>query len=475
LEAKGKQVQPPPLITAVKHISPPEQYLEDEEEDQSQIPPLPPADRILEFPLDGPYEDIPQACNKDNSESNTQQVLEQQQIILEQLQKLNSLQTHQAQLESLNTPLPSAPPLFGAIEPIVVTTHIDKIEHGEIEIQNLEKENVVVEVENPLAGKSLGSSEQNEENTRVEMQMGKDSGIDLPIFSHNSSTTSDSDTVSQESETEFQKENKKIERQKEYKRIKDWYEKTYLKPRCCFSCVGAFVFCINFLFFLIGLGVLGLAGYGLYGLLMDRISKPIDALADPMFFLSLTGFVIFVITLVGMVGFCKGKLLAIKVFGVLLISLCYIFMIGSVVFWVYKEVFPQLLSSYIFIPLIEKYRKGNHSRISEFTLDQMQQTFKCCGIDDKKNWQENEKFNCTNDICKLPNSCCRDLMDCSVSTDQKNETTLYFNENCIDRMSYFVDENIGAIAATWGAIMLVVIFQFVCMFYMVSMEQKLKH
>jgi len=164
-----------------------------------------------------------------------------------------------------------------------------------------------------------------------------------------------------------------------------------------------------------------------------------------------------------------------KVFGVLLISLCYIFMIGSVVFWVYKEVFPQLLSSYIFIPLIEKYRKGNHSRISEFTLDQMQQTFKCCGIDDKKNWQENEKFNCTNDICKLPNSCCRDLMDCSVSTDQKNETTLYFNENCIDRMSYFVDENIGAIAATWGAIMLVVIFQFVCMFYMVSMEQKLKH
>merc|ERR1719427_2566169 len=225
------------------------------------------------------------------------------------------------------------------------------------------------------------------------MQMGKDSGIDLPIFSHNSSTTSDSDTVSQESETEFQKENKKIERQKEYKRIKDWYEKTYLKPRCCFSCVGAFVFCINFLFFLIGLGVLGLAGYGLYGLLMDRISKPIDALADPMFFLS---------------------------------------MIGFVVFWVYKEVFPQLLSSYIFIPLIEKYRKGNHSRISEFTLDQMQQTFKCCGIDDKKNWQENEKFHCTNDICKLPNSCCKDLMDCSVSTDQKNETTLYFNEkfNC---------------------------------------------
>jgi len=37
----------------------------------------------------------------------------------------------------------------------------------------------------------------------------------------------------------------------------------------------------------------------------------------------------------------------------------------------------------------------------------------------------------------------------------------------MDAMSYFVDENIGAIAATWGAIMLVVTFQFICMFYMI--------
>lgn len=49
--------------------------------------------------------------------------------------------------------MPSAPPLFGTIEPIVVTTHIDKPEPVEIELENLEKENVIVEIENPLAGK----------------------------------------------------------------------------------------------------------------------------------------------------------------------------------------------------------------------------------------------------------------------------------------------------------------------------------
>jgi len=460
LETKGKQVQPPPLITAVKHISPPEQYLDDEEEEEeNKVLPLPPADRVLEFPLEGPYEDISQAGNKENSEVNTQQVLEQQQIILEQLQKLNSLQTQQAQTENSNNPVPSAPPLFGTIEPIVVTTHIDKTEPVEIELENLEKENVIVEIENPLAGKSLGGSEQKEEHTTVELQTGKDSGIDLPIFSRNSNTSSDSDTVSQESETEFQKLKKKIEREKEYKRIKNWYEKTYLKPRCCFSCVGAFVFCINFVFFLISLGVLGLAGYGLYGLLLNRIPTTTVAIIDPMFCLSLIGFVIFVITLTGMVGFCKGKLFAIKMFGVLLISLCYIFMIGSIVFWVYKEVFPKHLSELVFKPMIKRYHTGNYSEISGFTLDQIQQNFECCGIYEKKDWELNEKFACKNDTCTIPNSCCID-MDCSFKDVE-------FPKSCMDAMSYFVDNNIGAIAATWGAIMLVVTFQFICMFYMI--------
>ena len=36
-----------------------------------------------------------------------------------------------------------------------------------------------------------------------------------------------------------------------------------------------------------------------------------------------------------------------RMFGVLLISLCYIFMIGSIVFWVYKEVFPKHVSLFL--------------------------------------------------------------------------------------------------------------------------------
>lgn len=40
--------------------------------------------------------------------------------------------------------------------------------------------------------RSLGGSEQKEEHTTVELQTGKDSGIDLPIFSRNSNTSSES-------------------------------------------------------------------------------------------------------------------------------------------------------------------------------------------------------------------------------------------------------------------------------------------
>ena len=40
--------------------------------------------------------------------------------------------------------------------------------------------------------------------------------------------------------------------------------------------------------------------------------------------------------------------------------------------------------------MIKRYGKGNYSEISEFTLDQIQQNFECCGIYDKIDWEQNE-------------------------------------------------------------------------------------
>ena len=56
----------------------------------------------------------------------------------------------------------------------------------------------------------------------------------------------------------------------------------------------------------------GLGVYGLYDLLLDRIKDPYLAMIDPMFAMSVLGFTMLLVTLSGMIGFCKGKICLIK-------------------------------------------------------------------------------------------------------------------------------------------------------------------
>jgi len=474
------QVQPPPLITAVKHISSP--VKEEVDDDDVIMKHHQPADRVVDFYAD---EEISGEFNPDHEIGRAYSfnigkniLLEkQQQLILQQLKELNDLQKQQLGQQQRSEGLePTAPsfgettaPSFGVIQPIVVTTH--HIEETTPQINDVQtNNNKVVQVENPLAGRPLGEVVTEQEPVVVDIEPvvhgsepvvhGGDSGIDLRTNYHGISTSS-STTSSCDSEIDiYTSPNQQLKRAKEVEKIRRWYRRNYLKPRCCFSCLSVFICIINLIFFLIGTSLLGLASYGVYDLLLDRINDPLLALVDPMFAMAIFGFIIFVATLSAMVGFCKGKLFLIKFFGWFLIFTCLLFSVGGIVFWIYKAEFPVFLSGYVFRRLIQNYG-GDHRIISAFTLDQIQQNFKCCGINKQVSWNLNSNFPCQNSTCILPDSCCLDQVSCT------SDHPAVFNVTCMDEMSTFVDNYNGIIAGVWGCLMLLVIIEFICTHYMI--------
>jgi len=384
----------------------------------------------------------------------------QQQLILQKLQQLNDLQKQQIdsnkpksdfqpieirEIHHQETPIPSAPPIE---EVQLITTNPEPIE-----VSIAEKNSIVIDIENPLAGRPLGDIESGDN----EVVQAADSGIDLTNYGKNSSSTSSSD----ESDFEDEYPSNNLHRSDSLERLNNWYKNVYLKPRCCYSCLGSLIFIINFIFFVIASGLVGLAAYGLYILLVDRIRDPLLALIDPMFACACVGIVMFITALSGMIGFCKGNLCLIKFFGSLLIIVCIIFFGSGIVFWVYKTEATSFISGYVFRRLIQNY-DWNKRLFSTFTLDQIQQRFECCGMEGFQDWNINKKFPCKNGACLLPVSCCQEQITCSSGNPSM------FNVSCMEAMGNFVDDNNGLISATWGGLMLLTIFQFICIYLMIK-------
>jgi len=494
--------QPPPLITAVKHISSPQ--VEEEALAKQVIAPQEPPDRILEFDAStNRGEDLAATTSIANENPPTEvaaeeTLLHQQQQLVQQLRELNELQKQQLDSQqqqqqqqqqnaavqqqlhlegSVRTGAPSVAsqpdvnavvvaqsvsPMYN-MEPIVVTSQVERID--------TQGGNMVIEVANPFGGRTL-SVDHDEvilvtpsappAEVNVEHAHGADSGIDLTNYDNRISTESEESDSDEEEEAVRQNSMRnKIQKANTIKRMKRWYKDVYLKPGCCFSCLGAFIFFINFIFFIIAGAFFGLGVYGLYDLLLDRIKDPYLAMIDPMFAMSVLGFTMLLVTLSGMIGFCKGKICLIKFFAVFLIALCILFTGGGITFWVWKAETTVYISDTVFHGLIKHYSPESNRIVSRFTIDQIQEQFQCCGMNSIDVWKLNSNYPCVNETCALPESCCLERVTCSSTSFARHNAT------CMDSMGGFIDNHVGIIAGVWGGFMLIVIIQLICTHYMI--------
>jgi len=192
------------------------------------------------------------------------------------------------------------------------------------------------------------------------------------------------------------------------------------------------LFAFNILFWLLGSVLLVIAIWSKTekGNLMDFNSMAVD----PATILLIVGAVMFWIGFFGWVGALRENVKFLQVFATSLVILFLGEAAVGILAFVMKEKVRDVVEEHMF-DAITAYRDDSDLRDA---VNVAQRTFKCCGIRNFTDWQENVYFKCCNEgieSCGVPYSCCKlDLqvnLFCGVKVmDYKTE------EYCTDTNKY---------------------------------------
>ncbi|ELT87615.1 hypothetical protein CAPTEDRAFT_132011 [Capitella teleta] len=225
------------------------------------------------------------------------------------------------------------------------------------------------------------------------------------------------------------------------------------------------VFIFNFLFWLIGLALIGIGAWAF--LEKNKLEYNTDSgsgldLYDITFDLSIImmiiGGVIFVISFLGCIGALRENLCLLKTFAYVL---GFIFL-GEVVLaclaFVFSSEVKAKVTDLLAMEGLERYREDDDFRN---LIDWTQKTFECCGVSLKgyQDWSRNVYFNCTDDNrsverCGVPYSCCRqpdDIEATIINTacgHKTQELSIYeakgiiFTDGCVGSIIGFAENNL---------------------------------
>lgn len=169
------------------------------------------------------------------------------------------------------------------------------------------------------------------------------------------------------------------------------------------TCIKYSLFAFNIVFWLLGTLLLGIAVWSKTekGNLMDFNSMAID----PATVLLIVGAVMFWIGFFGWVGALRENIKFLQVFATSLVLLFLAEAAVGILAFVTKEKVRSMVETHMF-EAIRSYRDDSDLRDA---VNVAQRTFKCCGVRNFTDWQENAYFKCCNEgieSCGVPYSCC---------------------------------------------------------------------
>ncbi|GAB1607737.1 tetraspanin-5-like isoform X1 [Argonauta hians] len=194
-------------------------------------------------------------------------------------------------------------------------------------------------------------------------------------------------------------------------------EDSYVNPVLKYT-----VFFCNFVFWLIGGGVLGI---GIWAFLEknifshDKIKTIADAIFDISILLIILGIIIFVLSMAGCTGALRENICLLKFFYYSLMVIFLLMLGGSTAAFVMRNKFKEKVTAVVTENLITKYTDDDDAKN---VIDWLQEKLQCCGISSKgyKDWNQNRYFNCSNTSptdshptvqCSVPYSCCKNPDD----------------------------------------------------------------
>jgi len=180
------------------------------------------------------------------------------------------------------------------------------------------------------------------------------------------------------------------------------------------GCVKYTMFFFNFIFWLMGLLLIGI---GIYAI-MDKWSSGeafklntiFDVIFNVGFLLLLIGVVVFIVSFAGCIGALRENMCLLRFYSLCLLLFFLAEMTVIALGFIYPHKLTEFLEKELSQKLIQSYRDDLDF---QNIIDLIQQDFECCGLSSfgYEDWNKNEYFNCTEENpsverCGVPYSCC---------------------------------------------------------------------
>ncbi|XP_038165278.1 CD63 antigen [Cyprinodon tularosa] len=198
------------------------------------------------------------------------------------------------------------------------------------------------------------------------------------------------------------------------------------------KCVKYLLFFFNFIFWICGLALIVVGVLVQVSLHKSFLIRDASASAAPIFIIAV-GVVIFFIAFFGCCGAWKENHCMVTTFAVLLTLIILAEIAAAILGYVYRNKLSIVVQDSL-TEMISNYK--NSSAEFKKTVDDLQEVWKCCGVNNASDWK-----NYGEDKVTVPDSCCKNVtVGCGKGT--MTDANKVYQKGCHDALETFLKENI---------------------------------
>ncbi|KAI7805306.1 tetraspanin-15 [Triplophysa rosa] len=239
--------------------------------------------------------------------------------------------------------------------------------------------------------------------------------------------------------------------------------------RCSYIFLKFFLVVYATLFWLIGAFVLAI---GIYAEVERQRYKTLEgAFLAPAIILIVLGVIMFIVSFIGILASLRDNLCLLKVF-LFTLAICLILeLVGGIVALIFRNQTVDLLNKNIRKGMVNYYDDLDFKNIMDF----FQETFKCCGGNEYKDWEVNMYHNCTAPgplACGVPYTCCLNNKPSEVvntmcgykllEKERLDNIDIIYIRGCTDAVFLWLMDNYKIMAGLLLGILLPQFFGVIC-------------
>ncbi|XP_012728413.2 tetraspanin-33 [Fundulus heteroclitus] len=208
-----------------------------------------------------------------------------------------------------------------------------------------------------------------------------------------------------------------------------------------------------------------LTAVGIYAMVAKEKDVVDTLTVDPALLLVVVGSLMFLVTFLGCFGALRNATCLLKTFLAILAVVFLLQIAAGAVGYVFTDMVMKRTEK-LMMKTIVHYRED---RDLENAIDYIQKKFKCCGVDDYKDWSNNVYFECSEnnpslEACGVPFSCCRHQENqtvlntmCGYGMQEEQEDSAnkhIFTFGCLDKIIMWGKKNLLLVAGLTGGLLL---------------------